>query len=167
MYWCVIHIKQERCQEFIDYFNRQEDVHAFLPKIERWFSNSEKKEYQKVSLYPDYIFVKTTLSKELFHKQYKDVFQILSRYINLMEYDNYVSLKPEEQYVLERLLNGGDIIQHSIGNIVNSQLKIEQGPLVGMEDQIQKINRHKRIAYLHCDMFGKAMKVPLEVVTKS
>ena len=43
------------------------------------------------------------------------------------------------------------------------------GPLQGMEGAIRKIDRHKRIAVLSLDMFGRTvdMKVGLEIIEKN
>lgn len=167
MYWCVIHVKNRKYQELLDFFNAQNDVYAFIPMIEKWFSSSEIKEYQSVEMYPNYIFIKTSLSKDEFDKRFKDVFQSVSRFAELLEYDEMITLDQQEQLLLEKMLNGCETIKHSKGRIVDSILMIDYGPLVGMEDQITKINRHKRLAFLDCGVLGKRIKMPLEVVSKS
>ena len=57
----------------------------------------------------------------------------------------------------------------STGIIENSQIRILEGPLVGMEGTIRKIDRHKRKAWLEIEMFGRTveMQVGLEVIAKS
>ena len=49
---------------------------------------------------------------------------------------------------MEKLFDNQDVIKHSVGNIVNSQLIVDEGPLMNMEDKVIKINRHHRIATL-------------------
>lgn len=77
-----------------------------------------------------------------------------------------ISMDEEEQRFFERMFDGNGVIRHSVGNIINSKLNVESGPLKGMEQQIKKIDRHKRIAYLDCQLLGTRMKAPLEVVNK-
>lgn len=167
MCWGIIHIKGDRSQDIIEYFNSQEDVEAFMPMIERWFSSSHVKEYQKSYLYPDYVFVRTSMNKDEFHEKYKGVFHSIRRFAKVLEYEDFIALNSQEELFLERMLDDSYMIRHSIGEIINSQLKVEEGPLVGMENQIKKIDRHKRLAILDYHLLGKTMKVPLEVISKS
>lgn len=167
MYWCVIHTKSDRIQELVDYFNRQDNIHAFIPKIEKWFSNSKLREYQISCMFPDYIFLKTTMTKKEFNDQYAEVLKSIHRFAALLEYADIIALDPNETHFLEKLLDNQDIIKHSTGHITDSVLKVDSGPLVGMEYQVKKIDRHKRIAVLDCGMLGKHMKVPLEVISKT
>lgn len=167
MYWYVIHVKYEKYNDLLNYFNSQEDVHAFQPLIEKWFSNSQVKEYQSTLMYPDYIFIVTRLDNKQFVEKYKGVFMSIKRFAELLYNEEFLSLDKSEQSLFEKILDGHNTIKHSSGKIVNSVLKIEHGPLMGMEDMITKIDRHKRIAFLKCEMLGQTMKVPLEVTSKS
>ena len=36
MYWYVIHAKVDRGSKIVKFFNNQEGVDAFIPKIEKW-----------------------------------------------------------------------------------------------------------------------------------
>lgn len=56
----------------------------------------------------------------------------------------------------------------SSGIIENDRVRILSGPLMGMEGNIRRIDRHKRIAYLEIEMFGRTveMKVGLEIIKK-
>lgn len=99
MYWYVVHIKLEQGPKLVSFFNQQNNIKAFIPKM-------------------------------------------------------------------ERLLDNKNIIRHSVGNIVNSKLIVEEGPLVNLENKVIKIDRHKRLAILKSDFFNK-ITVPLEVVSKS
>lgn len=166
MCWNIIHIKNGKCQEVLDYFNAQKEVHAFKPMIEKWFSSSFKKEYQKVEMYPDYIFINSSLSHEEFNEKFHDVFLSIDGFAKLMKYDDIVPLDKREEDFLDKMLDGSDTIKHSIGRMVDSILVVEQGPLVGMEDMIKKTNRHKRLAFVDGGILG-LMKIPLEVVSKS
>ena len=57
----------------------------------------------------------------------------------------------------------------STGVIEGDRVIVTDGPLVGREALISKIDRHKRLAYLDMRMFGriKTIKVGLEIVRKN
>ena len=56
----------------------------------------------------------------------------------------------------------------SEGIIVGDKVTILSGPLKGMESTIQKIDRHKRKAWLNLEMFGRMqlVEVGVEIVKK-
>lgn len=56
----------------------------------------------------------------------------------------------------------------SSGIIENDRVQILSGPLMGMEGNICRIDRHKRMAYMEIEMFGRTveMKVGLEIIRK-
>ena len=60
------------------------------------------------------------------------------------------------------------VVGMSEGVIEGDDVRITKGPLRGMEAQIAKIDRHKRLAWLDIRMCGreKQVKVGLEIVRK-
>lgn len=83
--------------------------------------------------------------------------------------ETIVPLTDQEVELLIRM--GGDkeqLVRLSQGIIEGDQVHIISGPLQGMEGAIRKIDRHKRIAVLSLDMFGRTvdMKVGLEIISK-
>ncbi|NCC55874.1 MAG: hypothetical protein EOM11_10435 [Erysipelotrichia bacterium] len=85
----------------------------------------------------------------------------------MLDYDEVYALNEEEQLLMEKLFNQESVIKHSIGNIVDSKLIVDSGPLMNLEDKVVKIDRHKRTATLRDSFFNEMFKVPLEVVSKS
>lgn len=79
-----------------------------------------------------------------------------------------VPLTEEEVVFLLRMGNEEQLVEMSTGIIENDKVKILKGPLVGMEGFIRKIDRHKRIALLDLEMFGRQMEmqVGVEIVAK-
>ena len=59
MYWYIVHIKLERSSKEVNYFNKQNNTIAFVPKMERWYNIKGKKNYIIKDLYPDYVFIKS------------------------------------------------------------------------------------------------------------
>ena len=60
------------------------------------------------------------------------------------------------------------LVEISFGIIENDRVQILAVPLMGMEGNIRRIDRHKRTAYLEIEMFGRTveMKVGLEIIRK-
>ncbi|MBM6774927.1 antiterminator LoaP [Olsenella profusa] len=79
-------------------------------------------------------------------------------------------LSPEEVSWLNALLEPvSKTVEMSVGVIEGDRVIVTDGPLVGHEGLISKINRYKRVVYLDMRMFGrtKTIKVGLEIVRKS
>jgi len=167
MYWYVVHVKLNHNPKIIQLFNNLDDVSAFIPKIEKWYNVKSIKDYVIKEVYPNYIFLKSPLNKKEFKDKYGTLFKTISGLVDLLDYDDVYVLKQEEQILMEKLFNGEDTIRRSVGNIVNSQLVVESGPLLNLENLVIKIDRHHRIATLQTHLFNKKIQVPLEVVHKS
>lgn len=90
----------------------------------------------------------------------------IHRLAQLLEQDDFISLKNDEIQLLSLFLNNQDIIVHSKGKYDGDDLKIMYGPLCGLESKIKKINRHKRIAKVDCHLLGMDMVLPLEVINR-
>lgn len=131
----------------------------------------EKKKYQgewhtrERILFPGYVFLVTDHLEELYDSL-KDVIGS-TRLIGTGE--EIVPLSEEEVTLLLRLGKEEQLVEMSTGIIENSQIRILEGPLMGMEGTIRKIDRHKRKAWLEIEMFGRIveMQVGLEVIAKS
>ena len=131
----------------------------------------EKKKYQgkwhtqERILFPGYVFLVTNHVEELY-ESLKDIIGS-TRLIGTGE--EIVPLSEEEVTLLLRLGKEEQLVELSTGIIENSQIRILEGPLVGMEGMIRKIDRHKRKAWLEIEMFGRTveMQVGLEVIAKS
>lgn len=124
----------------------------------------EWKLLQKV-LFPGYVFVVTDHIEELW-LQLKKVIG-LTRLVGAGE--DIIPLTEEE---VDFLLNFGkeeQIVKMSQGFIENDRVHITDGPLMGMEGCIRKIDRHKRKAWVEVQMFGRkqVVQVGVEIVRKN
>ena len=77
-------------------------------------------------------------------------------------------LSQAEVDLLQKLGSEKQEVQMSTGIIEGDMVYIFDGPLQGLEGQIRKIDRHKRIAYLEIVMFGRKvdMRAGLEIIEK-
>lgn len=168
MNWYVIFVNKDKINEVVFYFNNLPGTNAFIPRIEKLISKEGKKEFLEVPMFPNYLFIETSLSEQAFSEMIKELKKDLGSTMKTLqdETQSIFALTIEEKKLLESLLNENYLIKHSIGIIVNSKLIVEEGPLKGKEELVRKIDRHKRLAFLH-NVCGKLMKVPLEVISKS
>ncbi len=137
----------------------------FIPHYEeKRRISGEWKLLQKI-LFPGYVFVVTDHIDELW-LQLKKVIG-LTRLIGAGE--DIIPLTEEE---VEFLLNFGkeeQIVKMSLVIIENDRVHITDGPLMGMEGSIRKIDRHKRKAWVEVQMFGRkqVVQVGVEIVRKT
>lgn len=120
---------------------------------------------QERILFPGYVF--------LIAKNLEQLINGLKNVIGLTKIigtgDEIVPLTQEEVDLLMKMGKDRQLIEMSSGIIENDKVQILSGPLQGMEGCIRKIDRHKRVAYLEVEMFGRTveMKVGLEIIKKN
>lgn len=167
MNWYIVYEKDDKINDLLVWFNNQPDMKAFILKSERFWSKNGVKQFVELPMYPNYIFVETDLDEREFYEVICGHGNISST-MKVLQNDaqTVMALSNEEKDFLKSFLNDEHSIVHSTGIIVNSKLIVQQGPLMGKETMIEKIDRHKRVAFLG-SMFGKRFKVPLEVISKS
>lgn len=119
---------------------------------------------QERILFPGYVFL-IARNLEILIDNLKQVIG-LTRLIGTG--DEIVPLSQEEIDLLLRMGSDSQLVEMSSGIIENDRVQVLSGPLKGMEGSIRKIDRHKRMAYLEVEMFGRTveMKVGLEIVSK-
>ena len=122
-------------------------------------------------MFPDYVFLETEdiqrLSEEL--EPYREFVQVLERS------DMLWRVCPQEERFLRRLCGNGHHLSMSRGYIMDGRTYVTRGPLKGLERQIRKIDRHKRIARIEApEVSGEDasdLRLPvvagLEIVSKN
>ena len=75
---------------------------------------------------------------------------------------------PQEALFLSRFSTESHLVDFSKGYINGDTITIIEGPLMGLEGYIKKIDRHKRIAYVDINLLGKVstVQVGLEIIKK-
>ena len=122
-------------------------------------------------MFPDYVFLETEdiqrLSEEL--EPYREFVQVLEGS------DMLWRVCPQEERFLRRLCGNGHHLSMSRGYIMDGRTYVTRGPLKGLERQIRKIDRHKRIARIEApEVSGEDasdLRLPvvagLEIVSKN
>ncbi len=137
----------------------------FTPEIERM--KRFRGEWHKVKkmMFPGYVFVSTDRELDLYENL--RVVPALTKILKTGDAITPVSAK--EEAFIKRLIGKDKVAEISVGYIEGDKLIVSEGPLMGMEALVKKIDRHKRIAVLQVEMFGSATEVTmgLEVLSKN
>lgn len=77
-------------------------------------------------------------------------------------------MKDHERIMLLSLCNDNYCIEKSSGIVVGTRIFIKEGPLMGKESIIKRIDRHKRKAIIDLECMGvlSQVHVGLEIVEK-
>lgn len=137
---------------------------CFIPYYEEKKHIMGKWEIQKKILFPGYIFTVSENIDALF--EYLKKIDGLTRLLGTGQ--EIVALSSEEIEFLKRFGGEAQVVSMSEGIIIDSKVKINSGPLKGLEGFIKKIDRHKRKAWLELPMFGRVQRVQvgLEITEK-
>ncbi len=128
------------------------------------------------------IFIPTSMTKKHFKKEWHDVRQVLfPGYVfvdtgNIGEFakelvraecffrllktgDEIVPVASEERKFLESLMDADRQVGYSQGIIIGDKVVITEGALRNQSALIKKVDRHRRIAMLEIDLFGRPTPV--------
>lgn len=165
--WYVLYVSGGKEARLIS-FLKEQGMQSFTPMMER--IHKKQGEYQKiiVPMFPNYIFVISSLDQKDFNEQLLKLKQMKSGIIKQLMYDKEgtSALLPLEKELLESLMDECYLVRHSKAIMEGDAIIVTEGPLMGMESRIKRIDRHKRLAYLECELLGKKVKISLEVVRK-
>jgi transcriptional antiterminator NusG len=118
---------------------------------------------QKV-LFPGYFFLDTEEPEKV-----ENALAVLSRMVQPVRVGNaFVPIYEKEQGFLQDMMNSRHIVEMSVGNMVNGDFDIYQGPLQRKASYIRKVDRHKRTGEIEVSLLGqpRRVKVGLEIVQK-
>ena len=73
--------------------------------------------------------------------------------------DELFPIHEEEEQLLRRLTGDTTNVAVSVGVIVGDKIIVKEGPLIGMEGMIKRIDRHKRMAVLEVELFNRVSEV--------
>lgn len=120
----------------------------------------------KKLLFPGYVFLVSNHAEDLAKSLEKMPYS--ARMLGAGD-DTYTALADGERDWFLSFMDGKHCVRMSEGYIEGDKVVVTRGPLLGLEGDIRKIDRHKRRAYLDATMFGRTMpiSVGLEVVRKT
>ena len=116
------------------------------------------------ALFPGYIFIDGTLPERIFTRM-----KLIPKEMQMIHADTEIlSVYPEEEEFIRNLMDEEHIVRMSTGFFIGEELCITKGALKNYKGRIKKIDRHKRIAVLAVELFGREtpVEVGLEIVKK-
>lgn len=118
------------------------------------------------TLFPGYLFLETRAIERVMERLAR--IPAFTRLLGVGD-ERVIPLSEDEVIWLSTLMQPlSKVVEMSVGAMEGSRVVVTEGPLVGHEALISRIDRHRRAAYLDMRMFGrtKTIKVGLEVVRK-
>jgi len=149
---------------------RSAEIFPFVPRAERIVKlpGMVKKEMQ--NMFPGYLFIDTDIEGVEFNFMISRAKPFMQELIRVVRYSATfdILIAPEERNLLDILLNDERCLEASKGFIENDRVYVTEGPLIGRESIIRKIDRHKRKAIIEMDILGamRQVTVALEIVEK-
>ncbi len=133
-----------------------------IPKRKLKERKSGKTHHVLKKMFPGYILIRTQMSSEINH-----TINSIPNVISMLNTgDVYTKIPDEELKYILHLLGGGDIVDFSKVCLVNSKVVVKSGPLLGLEDLIQKVDRRKSRVKILLPFMGlrQEIDVGIEVV---
>lgn len=137
---------------------------CFIPQYEQMKKYAGGWHKKMDILFPGYMFIQTENINNLFY-----LLKGVPKLTKILGTDHeFVPIDNTEKRFLEKFLNESSVLEISTGYIVGDQVIIIDGPMKEFTGKIKKINRHKRIAIIEIEMFGRNMDVSvgLEVINR-
>ena len=142
----------------------QNDEEVFIPMYQRKKKIKGKYELCEAILFPGYVFFDTEQVEDLFYRL-KEVKQ-LTRILRTG--DEFTPLHEKEVAFLQSFGKKDHVVEMSVGYMEGDQVTINSGPMVDWTGRVKRIDRHKMIAVLEVEFFGRLtdVTVGLEIVEK-
>lgn len=162
----VVGGQETKAAEVISVMAQSAVCDCFVPQREvmkrkdgAWHKKIEK-------LFPGYVFVEADDPLRV-----RELLRTIPAFTRLLDSagDTFVPLTPDEVAWINVHTNAKThVMEMSKGVIEGDRVTVTSGPLKGKEASITRIDRHKRLAWVDMDMFGrkKMIRVGLEIVSK-
>ena len=159
--WYVIHTMSGmetkcmlQCQQYID-SSYYKDM--FIPQYVA--KKHYKQEWHEVvkTLFPGYLFVDTDHIDVVMNG-----LKMVCQYTKVLrDCDTISPITEQEQLFLATIMDKDHIVRYSEGFLVGDEVIVTSGPLKDLKGNISKVDRHRRIAKMEVNMFGRM--TPMEV----
>lgn len=153
----------------LDYF-----FEPFCPESEYYYKTSKAKRlgkvYKKRPMFPSYVFIETDMPEKEFVETFSALIYRSPQIYRLLRYGSSgkFALNKIERMRFDYLFKGRRCLMHSVGIMEGDHIIITSGPLMGLEGNIEHINKREQIARVKIELYGRVLeaKLALEVVKK-
>lgn len=167
--WYVVQVLAGQEEATLDLVERLVDRgaydEAFVPQREVMRHRGEEWLRVREIMFPGYLFVATHRPDELFGQ-----LASVPAFTRLLGSDEaFIPLSVDEERVIRALMGDGHVVEMSEGVIEGDEVRILSGPLRDVDAVIEKVDRHKRCAYVNLPIMGRetSVKLGLEILRKT
>ena len=166
--WYVIQVQTGREEQIMEearsYQVQEYFDEIFAPHYERKKKYLGQWHMETALLFPGYLFVISSHPEELY-KALKRIPQ-LTRLLGTGE--KWTPMTDEDIEIVELLSGEEHLMKFSEGYIQGDRVTVTRGPLKGLEGNISRIDRHRRLAWLTVELFGRTVELQagLEIIRK-
>lgn len=168
--WYLVHApngkERETCEKVRRIIPHELMQDAFVMQKEFWFKRDGAWSLQTKPMYKEYFFVATRDAAQLDKALAQLSFGC--RIAGSRE-RAYAPMPDDAQDWYRSVLDDDGVVRNSVARIEDGVLHIEQGPLVGQEARVKKIDRHKRWCLVDVGEGDSAFRelLPLDVPSKT
>jgi transcriptional antiterminator NusG len=158
-------------QHFLCSFLADQDATPFVAMSERYYKRAGIISHVLRPLFPGIVFVNTSIQDESFISKIYKCCRESENIFRLLSYDRSfdAAVRDDERRFLDSLWDGSNFkASVSKGRIKGGVLEIMSGPLVGMEQAVRRINRHRMTALVEVGLLDvkREITLGLEVAEK-
>lgn len=162
--WYAVWVRTGQEEKVLQMCSEMLPEQCFLPRYERARKQNGKWIKLKEPLFPGYLFFISDNVEMLI-----DGLKMVPDFTKVLGDDQEpIALYPHEIDFLQKYTNENRVLEMSYGFLEGDRLVVTDGPLKDYQGKIVRIDRHKRLATLEMEFFGRVvrMKVGMEVVEK-
>lgn len=166
MEWYVISVKTGREEDVQNRLNARfnESFFSLVPKKHLIEKRQGETNHVIEKLFPGYVFIRTNMDRNKFK-----VINRMTGVVRLVSADtDYSRIDDNEMDIILKLINKDGIIECSKLLKENSKITVLEGPLLGMESIIKKVNSHTNRARILLNLMGdpRTFEVGVEIIYK-
>lgn len=162
MNWYVLYVLSYKKEQLIKYLNKYKDVEAFAPKYE--YYRRVTKDYEVKPMFDGYIFVKSTMNQLEFNSLLMKMSKERDGLLKQLVYPDASALKKEEIEMFNKLLDKSYVVKMSQAYLQDKRAIIINGPLKYFENDICKVDKYNKVAYLNLLFMDRSIKAGLEII---
>lgn len=162
MNWYILYVLCGNEEKIVNLIDQEKELSAFIPRME-YYRRDQRRVVVK-AMFPGYVFVLSKKEPMEFHRTLTKLRVRHQKMMKELTYEDATSLKPQEVMYFERLLDSSGVMRMSTGKIVDRKLKILDGPLQYFEDNIVKLDKHERMAYLDLEFMNRRVKASVSII---
>ncbi|MBM4348605.1 MAG: UpxY family transcription antiterminator [Deltaproteobacteria bacterium] len=155
--WYATYIKSRHEQKANDRLIRK-DIETFLPLIEKWSRRKDRRKKIKVPLFPGYVFVRTLMTPY----SHLEILKTDS-VVKILGTDGKPTPIPAEQiHAIQVLMKDNLAVTHYPYLKEGMRVRVVNGPLVGIEGFLIKIQPLKHRLVITVDLLKEAASVEID-----